>query len=176
MGSKTTGEALSVEEKTLKELASALEALDGMNLVQLREQHVELFGEPARSKNLPYLRKRLAFRIQERIEGGLSPLAQSRIRDLAPGELPVKIPRVTRHAKPEASVTPARDGRLPDVGTVLVREHAGLTHEVEVLESGFRYSGRRYGSLSAIAKEITGTAWNGFLFFGLTAKPVKHGC
>lgn len=61
----------------------------------------------------------------------------------------------------------ARDPRLPAPGTVLSREHKGFEHEVEVLESGFRYRGREYRSLSAIAKEIAGTPWNGFTFFGL---------
>jgi len=48
-----------------------------------------------------------------------------------------------------------------------MREHKGYTHEVEVLDKGFHYRGRTYRSLSAIAKEIAGTPWNGFAFFGL---------
>lgn len=177
MGSNAQGEALSTEAKALKEISKGLLALDGMGLVELRAQHQELFGEPPRSKNLPYLRKKLAFRIQERIEGGLSPLAQSRLEELAPVSLPVKSAQAVRVVHKPAAVASAapRDPRLPQVGTLLVREYGVLAHEVEVLETGFKYAGRNYGSLSAIAKEITGTAWNGFLFFGLTTKPVKHG-
>jgi hypothetical protein len=52
-------------------------------------------------------------------------------------------------------------------GTVIVKEHKGATIIVRVLTSGFEYDGRRFSSLSAIARDITGTRWNGFLFFGL---------
>jgi len=52
-------------------------------------------------------------------------------------------------------------------GTVLVREHQGKSHRVEVLEAGFRWEGRCYASLSVVAREITGVRWNGPRFFGL---------
>jgi hypothetical protein len=52
--------------------------------------------------------------------------------------------------------------------SVIVREYAGARHEVFVVEGGFSWQGRTYPSLSAIAKEITGTRWNGPRFFGLT--------
>jgi Protein of unknown function (DUF2924) len=60
-----------------------------------------------------------------------------------------------------------RDPRVPPVGTVLRRVFEGKAHEVTVCAEGFEYEGRRYESLSAIATEIAGTRWNGFLFFGL---------
>lgn len=53
------------------------------------------------------------------------------------------------------------------VGTRLVREWHGLNHIVEVESDGFRYEGRKYASLSEIAREITGTRWSGPRFFGL---------
>jgi hypothetical protein len=56
------------------------------------------------------------------------------------------------------------------VGQVLVRIHRGVEHKVRMLEDGFEYQGERYTSLSKIAKVITGTNWNGFLFFGLTQR------
>ena len=68
-----------------------------------------------------------------------------------------------------------RDPRLPKAGTVVSREYKGFLHEVQVLKAEFLYRGRSYQSLSAIAKEITGTPWNGFLFFGLKAKGGTHG-
>jgi hypothetical protein len=52
-------------------------------------------------------------------------------------------------------------------GSVIVREYAGACHEVFVVADGFSWQGRTYPSLSAIAKEITGTRWNGPRFFGL---------
>lgn len=177
MSRNQTGEALAAEAKALREVGQALVALEAMGLAQLRERYQALFGETARSKNLPYLRKKLAFRIQERVEGGLSPFARQRLAELAPEVLPTKPGRQVRRV-PTPTPAPqfkARDPRLPEVGTALVREHGGFDHEVEVLEDGFRYRGRTYRSLSAIAREITGTAWNGFLFFGLKAGKVSHG-
>jgi len=63
----------------------------------------------------------------------------------------------------------SRDRRLPLPGTLLVREYKGQSVVVKVLDEGFEYEGRRYKSLSAIAREVTGTKWNGFLFFGLAS-------
>lgn len=61
------------------------------------------------------------------------------------------------------------DARLPRVGTTLEREWNGKIYRVEVLKDGFLYRGKRYTSLSSIAKEITGKVWNGFTFFNLGA-------
>jgi hypothetical protein len=59
---------------------------------------------------------------------------------------------------------------------VLRRDFHGTPHEVRVLVDGkFEYAGRSYSSLSTIAKEITGTVWNGKLFFGLVARAKKRG-
>jgi hypothetical protein len=65
------------------------------------------------------------------------------------------------------TISGARDSRLPAAGTLLTREFKGKVHVVKVLEDGFEYDGRPYKSLSKIATEITGTRWNGFVFFNL---------
>jgi hypothetical protein len=52
-------------------------------------------------------------------------------------------------------------------GSVIVKDHKGIRIVVRVLSCGFEYDGRRFSSLSNIARDITGTRWNGFLFFGL---------
>jgi hypothetical protein len=57
-------------------------------------------------------------------------------------------------------------------GSLLVRDYRGQQVIVKVLEDGFEYADRRYSSLTAIAQEVTGTKWNGVLFFGLTGKEV----
>lgn len=163
------GEALAQEAGIMRKLGQQLAALEDMGLKELREQHLSLYGEEARSKNLPYLRKRLAFRLQERVEGGLSPQAQTRLEELMPEELPIRPKSKQSKSVPtprKVDVQP-KDSRLPEQGTILTREHKGFVHEVEILEQGFRYRGRPFTSLSTIAKEITGTAWNGFTFFGL---------
>ncbi len=58
-----------------------------------------------------------------------------------------------------------RDARLPRPGTILTRRFEDRIITVEVLENGFRYEGEVYRSLSAVARKISGTQWNGFLFF-----------
>lgn len=174
MSKSNSGGALPQEAQVLRKLASQLAALQDMRLADLQAQHLELFGIPSPSKNLPFLRRKLAFRLQERLEGGISPEAQDRIASLAPKELPT---RATRSAKAplEPSLAPpspqaTRDPRLPLAGTVLQRTHQGFVHEVQVLEDTFLYRGRTYTSLSTIAREITGTSWNGFTFFGLAGR------
>ena len=67
-----------------------------------------------------------------------------------------------------------RDARLPKTGTVLRREFCGKTIEVEVLDKGFRHEGAVYASLSAIARHLSGTQWNGYLFFGLAGTRMRR--
>jgi len=172
---KNTGEALSREAAVMRSLAKNVGALQELGLAELRGRYLEVYGEAARSKNLPYLRKKIAFRVQEQMEGGLSTAAQARIEALSSTEAASEPQRVVRRP----ALTPApgslgkpdgRDPRLPKAGSLISREFKGFCHEVQVLESEFVYRGRSYRSLSAIAKEITGTPWNGFLFFGLIGR------
>lgn len=79
---------------------------------------------------------------------------------------PLQPPQSARLARP----TQLRDPRLPPAGTVLRREYQSSVHEVRVLADGFLYREVRYTSLSRVAKEITGTEWNGFAFFRIRAK------
>lgn len=169
MAKQAQGEALVKEAGILRKLGQQLEALEGMVLAELRDHYRSLFGEEARSKNLPFLRKKVAYRLQEQVEGGLSPEALARIDELAPATLPEAPLRAKRGrvAPPEPKPPKPRDPRLPEPGTVLRREYKGFSHEVEIEEDRLRYRGRTYTSLSAIAKEISGTPWNGFAFFGL---------
>ena len=90
----------------------------------------------------------------------MSDRALARIEELAP-LAPV------RWRTPKASVVSERDPRLPPVGTVLTRSYQGTVYEVTILEKGVEYRGETYSSLSRVARLITGTAWNGFAFFGL---------
>lgn len=76
--------------------------------------------------------------------------------------------RFAEFRPPRADVP--RDARLPLAGTKLKRDYKGKTYQIVVHEGDFEYASKRYGSLSTIAKEITGQVWNGFLFFHLTQK------
>lgn len=170
MASNSPREALARDRQVMMQVSRKVRALEFLTLAQLKKKHLELFGEESLTKNKTYLRRKLAFRLQEQVEGGLSPEDQARIEDLAPALLPNREAPKSRPQK--ARPTPvdqfARDSRLPEAGTILYREFQGASHEVEVLDKGFKYRGHLYRSLSAIAKTITGTNWNGFLFFGLT--------
>lgn len=146
--------------------AAELAALSCMTGPELSEKYLALFGTPPRSRNRDFLRKRLAWRIQELAEGGLSEKAVARIKELGPAAL-ASWKRTARPAAP-AAARPARalrDPRLPRVGTVLNRTYADRDHVVIVREHGFEYQGETYGSLSRIARLITATPWNGYVFF-----------
>ncbi|EAU61796.1 putative bacteriophage-related protein [Stigmatella aurantiaca DW4/3-1] len=158
----------------LADVPQQLAALASMSVPELAEKYLEVYGEPTRSRNKGYLQKRLAFRIQELAEGGLSTRAVARIAELG-DKLPERWRmRQVQESKPAAPPPPAaadgRDARLPAPGTVLTRVYKGTQHQVTVREGGFEYEGQLHRSLSSIAKQVTGTAWNGFRFFGL-----KHG-
>jgi Protein of unknown function (DUF2924) len=85
-------------------------------------------------------------------------------------------PPATAAAKgsPAKEATPRpRDPRLPKPGAILRREHQGKVIEIEVLDRGFKFDGRTWRSLSAIAREVTGVVWNGFLWAGLQRRAAK---
>lgn len=156
--------------KAMADIAGQLAALTEMTIGQLKEKYRELFGVPTRSRNKPYLQKKLAWRIQELAEGGLTNQARNQIETLA-SDAPLRWRASNgggpNNAPAKPKEAPQRDPALPPPGTVITREHKGIDHRVTVLDDGFEYRGALYRSLSKIATEITGTKWNGFLFFRL---------
>ena len=122
----------------------------------LKQQWRELFGKEPTIFNRPYLISRLAYRIQELAYGGLRPETRARLEAL--GEQldggNVVLRRIRADHRP-----------LP--GIRLLREWQGVEHAVTVRPDDFEWEGRPYKSLSAIARAITGTRWNGWTFFGL---------
>ena len=149
-------------------IVAQIAALKGMTVGQLREVYAEKFGEQSNSRNKPWLFKRIAWRIQELAEGGLSERAKKRALELA-NDADLRL-RPPKGLKLPAPAGPKRDPRLPAVGTELKRAFNGKDHVIRVEADAFTYKGKSYRSLSAIAKQITGTQWNGFLFFGLVTK------
>lgn len=183
MGSNDRGEALSKERKAMAELSREIRALDGMKLAELKQAYRRLFQVESHSKNTVYLRKKLAFRIQELAEGGLPAEARLQLEALMPEHIPLtgeqtsskrgpRASRLNRRAKCPAPLPP-RDPRLPAIGTTLQREYQGTHHEVQVLDQGFLHQATFHRSLSSVARAITGTAWNGFLFFGLISRKAQ---
>jgi hypothetical protein len=139
-------------------------ALSDMRVPDLAQKYLELYGEPTHSRNRQYLIKRLTWRIQELAYGGLTTGALDLISkhgDMLPESWRM------RFAGPKEDATAERDPRLPAGGTVLRRMFDGVAHEVHVGAEDFVYRSQHFKSLSAVARRITGTPWNGFLFFGL---------
>ena len=133
-----------------------LAALKTASTPDLKQQWRELFAAEPPPYNRRFLESRLSYRIQELAYGGLKPETVQRLEELGE-ELDGGNPVLRR----------IRGDDMPIIGTRLIREYQGVDHSVTVLHEGFEYQGRPYQSLSAIARAITGTRWNGWLFFGL---------
>jgi hypothetical protein len=143
------------------DLEAELARIAGMNIKELRSLWREREGrEPPSGFSKDLIGRALAYAIQEEQLGGLSK------------ELKKLLANSDAQAEPSRRLKP---------GSVIVREYAGARHEVFVVEGGFSWQGKTYPSLSAIAKEIAGTRWNGPRFFGLrneqarSAAPQKAG-
>lgn len=136
-----------------------LSALSSTPTADLKQQWRELFGKEPPAFNRPYLVSRLTYRIQELAYGGLRPETRARLEAL--GEQLDGGNVVLRRARADSR---------PLSGTRLLREWRGIEHAVTVLADGFEWEGRPYKSLSAIARAITGTRWNGWTFFGLRSR------
>ncbi|MHB9131130.1 MAG: DUF2924 domain-containing protein [Armatimonadota bacterium] len=150
-------------------IAAQLKTLQGMSLGQLREKYRELFGEEPTSKHKDHLFKRIAWRLQEVREGGLSERAQRRLVELV-DESQIRI-RPPRQFDPQAGIpAPCAATTQPMAGTVLSRSYQGRQLQVQVLAAGFLYDNKVYRSLSAVAKAITGSHCNGRAFFGVTTQ------
>lgn len=159
-----------------------VESLRRANVARLREKYREVFEEETRSSHREHLFRQIAWRLQARAEGGLSDRALKRAQEMADGADLRKIAPAGFFTVGDQPIETTlgegsrrnQDRRLPIAGTLLRREWNGRTILVEVLAKGFRYEGRPYSSLSAIAFEVTGTRWNGLAFFGLTQPAAKQ--
>jgi hypothetical protein len=151
-------------------LTRELAALERMTAAELRDKYVAVFGEPAASGNRAWLTRRVGWRLQALAEGDLSERARTRAAELArDADLRLSAPKEHPELASTAAPIPAvLDPRLPGVGTVLTRRYKGAEVRVKIAADGFEYAGDRYGSLSAVAKAVTGTHTKGFLFFRLT--------
>ena len=138
---------------------------------ELKLRYRELFGEDSPSGNRQHLFRRVAWRLQAQAAGGLSERARERSTQLAQEvELRLRAPREFWNELSVANTgerDAGRDPRVPPIGTSVSRIYQGQTITATVLPEGFGYAGRIYRSLSAIACHVTGTRWNGLLFFGL---------
>lgn len=159
-------------------IARELAALQRLTIPELRRRYAELYGDATRSGNRTWLVRRLAWRLQELAEGGLSDRAKRRAAELAnDADLRVLPPRTFAvdgdTAPPPKTLRFQQDERLPPPGSVLTRRYKGQEIQVLVRADGFEHAGRVFPSLSAVAREVTGTHTNGFLFFKLNQQGVS---
>jgi hypothetical protein len=134
-----------------------LAALKTTPTLGLKQQWRDLFESEPPPYNRRFLESRLAYRVQELAFGGLRPETVTRLEALGE-EL------FGDNGKPKRL---RDDAHLPISGTRLLREWQGVEHCVTVRDNDYEYQGRPFKSLSAVARAITGTRWNGWVFFGL---------
>jgi hypothetical protein len=153
-----------MKNSALKQVAD----LPNLTSQELKERWRSLYGTEPPQYNREHLIKRLAHRIQELTYGGLSETAKQKMREL-----------LEENGFDEMGGTgkkrPKANREMPVIGTCLIREWRGNRYEVTVVEGGFEFEGRRYRSLTAITKAITGTHWSGPAFFGLHSPGKKKG-
>jgi hypothetical protein len=131
-------------------LAKELAGLQSLTRLELMAEWKKTWGSKAPfniSQNLLLLA--FAYRLQEKLYGGLKPHIKAKLRQIAGGHSKIQtVPQIKS-------------------GTRLLREWRGSTHEVLVLDDGVQYRGEKYRSLSEVAKVVTGSKWSGPVFFGL---------
>ncbi len=148
-------------------------AMKRMTVNELRAKYADVFGEATNARHKEWLVRRIAWRMQALAEGDLSERARQRAAELAnDADLRTTAPRAPKPAPAAADRTTttlcvAGDNRLPMPGATITRQYKGQMLEVHVLPDGFEFEGEVYKSLSAVAKAITGTHCNGYLFFCL---------
>jgi len=146
-------------------IAQQIEELRGLSTPALRERFEQLYGYPPRLKHPKWLFKRCAWKVQEQHYGGLSPAAQEKLEQLI---TQVKFP-LGRRRTCSGRIAPATQTVLPR-GVTITRHYKGTEILVTVVEGGFAWDGVVYRSLTEVARAVTGSKWNGRLFFKLTKR------
>ena len=150
-----------------EDILARILALKTAALPDLQKEYTAVFdGKKAPSNNKTYLWQRIAYRIQELEYGGLPAEAKNKVKELAQEYDPIN----NKALRPDNGVENrcvSRDRRLPLPGTIITKNYKGTDIRVKILEKGFEYNGKVYKSLTAIAKEVTGSHWNGYLFLNM---------
>lgn len=140
-----------------KTLEAEIAGLDDLGLDELRELCLHILGATPAHHGTALLRRRLGYELQARVHGEL------------PVEVRDRLKRLHKAFKGKPAYTP-EPRRGVKAGTVLTRIWRGTTHQVQATDHGFKYQGERFGSLSEVARRITGTRWSGPVFFGLKGR------
>ncbi len=143
-------------------LAAEIAGLSTLGINELRERWKATYrNAPSREIGRSFLIRAIAYRLQERAYGGLKPSTRrllSRFAEETAAESSLRVPQIRK----------ARSG------TILVREWQGKAHRVTMLEQRVLFNGKQYGSLSEVAREITGSRWSGPRFFGLRLPAMEN--
>jgi len=151
------------EAKLVKNMELKKKSLD-----DLKAKYKEIFNdEEPPSNNKIFLWRKIAYKLQEQEHGILSAKGQRRLKALIEEFDPINNKALRPNTPALILPESAKDKRLPIPGTVITKEYKDAKHRIKVLEKGFEYNSKIYKTLSAIAKEITGAHWNGYLFFNL---------
>ena len=142
-----------------------IKKLRAMKVPDLVDRYTELFGKPPRVKHREHLWKRCAWKVQENRFGGLSRMAKDRLEELI-AEINLPLGEKTRTVSGVLKKNRRPDDPAP--GTVLTRTWKSQEIRVLVRDDGYECNGELFRSLTAVARAITGSRWNGRLFFGLT--------
>jgi Protein of unknown function (DUF2924) len=143
-------------------LTAEIMGLSKASIEDLRESWKTLYGkEPSGHIGRSFLIRAIAYRLQEKTFGGLKPSTRRLLARVAEETAAGRSPK-------SPSV------RKAETGTILVREWHGAAHRVTVLREGVSFKGKRYRSLSEVAREITGSRWSGPRFFGIRLPAMEH--
>lgn len=144
----------------MKPISEELAELRALNMAELVERYVEVFGKAPRCRQPVWLFRRIAWEVQARRFGGLSKRALARLEELmAEIDIPLGGARVQ-----------IKTARKTTQGTTVERAWKGRVVRATSVGGGWEHEGAVYRSLSAVAKHVTGSHWNGKLFFGLTRR------
>jgi hypothetical protein len=154
--------------------------LQKMGLGELRVEYERVFGKTTKSRSRKHLYTIIAKKLQETAEQSESHKPQksaltSKFQPKRKRSKQSSRKGKSQQRKRRSRTLGATDPRLPKVGTIITKIYKGKKVNVKVLDNGFEYAGRQFRSLSAVAREVTGSIWNGYLFFGLTPRPKKKG-
>lgn len=166
---------------TSTDLQAEVALMRVMKTGELLAKYLKVFGQPSPSRHRERLIRRIAWKIQALAEGDLSERARRRAELIANDadlriRIPsaklmvpvIEVPTVPLESEPKTAATPERN--LPRPGMVITKNYHGRLLRVIVRENGFEFENKRFRSLSAVARHITGTQWNGNRFFGIASK------
>jgi hypothetical protein len=143
-------------------LETEIRRLPDLSLAELRDRWKTFYGNPApRSLRRSFLAKAVAYQMHVEAYGDLSNSTKRRLREIA---------EAVRRGNPDV----AGVARKIRPGTQMIRQWQDTTHVVTATSQGFEWNGKSHNSLSAIAKQITGTNWNGYVFFGIKRAPTTN--